>query len=48
MFPGLAVAEALQALADVDVVFCGTPRGLEARVVPGAGLARSSSSTSSR
>jgi UDP-N-acetylglucosamine--N-acetylmuramyl-(pentapeptide) pyrophosphoryl-undecaprenol N-acetylglucosamine transferase len=37
VFPGLAVAEALRSLADVDVVFCGTPRGLEARVIPGRG-----------
>ena len=37
VFPALAVAEALRALADVDVVFCGTPRGLEARVVPERG-----------
>jgi UDP-N-acetylglucosamine--N-acetylmuramyl-(pentapeptide) pyrophosphoryl-undecaprenol N-acetylglucosamine transferase len=33
VFPGLAVADALRAVADVDVVFCGTPRGLEARVI---------------
>jgi len=37
VFPGLAVAEAMRPLADVDVVFCGTPRGLEARVVPERG-----------
>jgi UDP-N-acetylglucosamine--N-acetylmuramyl-(pentapeptide) pyrophosphoryl-undecaprenol N-acetylglucosamine transferase len=37
VFPAVAVAEALQALADVDVVFCGTPRGVEARVVPARG-----------
>jgi UDP-N-acetylglucosamine--N-acetylmuramyl-(pentapeptide) pyrophosphoryl-undecaprenol N-acetylglucosamine transferase len=37
VFPALAVAEALRSLADVDVVFCGTPRGLEARVVPERG-----------
>lgn len=34
VFPGLAVARALQRLAEVDVVFAGSPRGLEARVVP--------------
>jgi len=37
VFPAVAVAEALGALADVDVVFCGTERGLEARVVPARG-----------
>ena len=37
VFPAVAVAEALQALADVDVVFCGTARGVEARVVPARG-----------
>lgn len=39
VFPGLAVADALRALADVDVVFAGTARGLEARVVPERGYA---------
>lgn len=34
VFPGLAVARALSKLADVDIVFAGTPRGLEARVIP--------------
>jgi UDP-N-acetylglucosamine--N-acetylmuramyl-(pentapeptide) pyrophosphoryl-undecaprenol N-acetylglucosamine transferase len=34
VFPALAVAEAMQALADVDIVFCGTARGLEARLLP--------------
>jgi UDP-N-acetylglucosamine--N-acetylmuramyl-(pentapeptide) pyrophosphoryl-undecaprenol N-acetylglucosamine transferase len=34
VFPGLAVARALQQLADVEVVFAGSPRGLESRVVP--------------
>lgn len=34
VFPGLAVAHALRDLADVDVVFAGSPRGLESRVVP--------------
>jgi UDP-N-acetylglucosamine--N-acetylmuramyl-(pentapeptide) pyrophosphoryl-undecaprenol N-acetylglucosamine transferase len=37
VFPGLAVADALKALADVEVVFCGTARGIEARVVPARG-----------
>lgn len=39
VFPGLAVARALGKLADVDIVFAGTPRGLEARVIPEAGYA---------
>jgi len=37
VFPAVAVAEAMHALADVDVVFCGTPRGVEARVIPNRG-----------
>jgi UDP-N-acetylglucosamine--N-acetylmuramyl-(pentapeptide) pyrophosphoryl-undecaprenol N-acetylglucosamine transferase len=37
VFPGLAVADALRSIAEVDVVFVGTSRGLEARVVPGRG-----------
>jgi UDP-N-acetylglucosamine--N-acetylmuramyl-(pentapeptide) pyrophosphoryl-undecaprenol N-acetylglucosamine transferase len=37
VFPAVAVAEAVQAIAEVDVVFCGTPRGVEARVVPARG-----------
>ncbi|HEX8795337.1 MAG TPA: undecaprenyldiphospho-muramoylpentapeptide beta-N-acetylglucosaminyltransferase [Polyangiaceae bacterium] len=37
VFPAVAVAEALEGLADVDVVFCGTARGVEARVVPARG-----------
>lgn len=37
MFPAIAVAEVLQALAQADVVFCGTARGVEARVVPARG-----------
>ncbi len=39
VFPGLAVARALKELADVDLVFAGSPRGLEARVVPEHGYA---------
>lgn len=37
MFPGLAVADAIGAIADVDVVFVGTERGLEARIIPERG-----------
>jgi len=37
IFPGLAVADALRAMADVDVIFAGTPRGLEKDVVPERG-----------
>ena len=37
VFPGLAVADALRALADVEVVFCGTARGIEKDVVPTRG-----------
>lgn len=34
VFPGLAVAHALRELADVEVVFAGSPRGLETKIVP--------------
>jgi UDP-N-acetylglucosamine--N-acetylmuramyl-(pentapeptide) pyrophosphoryl-undecaprenol N-acetylglucosamine transferase len=37
VFPAIAVAENLQRMADVDVVFCGTARGAEARIVPAHG-----------
>ena len=37
VFPGVAVAEALHGLADLETVFCGTDRGVEARVVPARG-----------
>jgi UDP-N-acetylglucosamine--N-acetylmuramyl-(pentapeptide) pyrophosphoryl-undecaprenol N-acetylglucosamine transferase len=37
VFPAIAVAEALQRLADVEVVFVGTERGVESRVVPARG-----------
>jgi UDP-N-acetylglucosamine--N-acetylmuramyl-(pentapeptide) pyrophosphoryl-undecaprenol N-acetylglucosamine transferase len=37
VFPAVAVAEALHAIADVEVVFCGTSRGVEARVIPAQG-----------
>lgn len=39
VFPGLAIARELGRLADVSVVFAGSPRGLEARVVPEHGYA---------
>ncbi len=38
VFPGLAVAEAMRAMADVDVVFCGTERGIESTAVPARGF----------
>lgn len=34
VFPGLAVAQALRDLADVAIVFAGSPRGMETRIVP--------------
>jgi UDP-N-acetylglucosamine--N-acetylmuramyl-(pentapeptide) pyrophosphoryl-undecaprenol N-acetylglucosamine transferase len=37
VFPALALADALRALATVDVVFAGTARGLEASIVPERG-----------
>jgi UDP-N-acetylglucosamine--N-acetylmuramyl-(pentapeptide) pyrophosphoryl-undecaprenol N-acetylglucosamine transferase len=37
VFPGIAVADALRAIADVDVAFCGTPRGIESHIVPQKG-----------
>ena len=37
VFPALAVAECLQ-LQDVPVIWLGTHKGLEARVVPEAGI----------
>ncbi len=37
VFPGLAVADALHEIADVDVVFAGSPRGLEREIVPSHG-----------
>jgi UDP-N-acetylglucosamine--N-acetylmuramyl-(pentapeptide) pyrophosphoryl-undecaprenol N-acetylglucosamine transferase len=37
VFPAIAVAEAMRRLADVEVVFCGTARGVESRVVPSRG-----------
>jgi UDP-N-acetylglucosamine--N-acetylmuramyl-(pentapeptide) pyrophosphoryl-undecaprenol N-acetylglucosamine transferase len=38
VYPAIAVAEAMRALADINVVFCGTSRGLEDRVVPERGF----------
>src|SRR5258706_13898210 len=37
VFPMVAVADALRAQADVRVVYVGTARGIEARVVPEKG-----------
>jgi UDP-N-acetylglucosamine--N-acetylmuramyl-(pentapeptide) pyrophosphoryl-undecaprenol N-acetylglucosamine transferase len=37
VFPAVAVAEALHGRADVETVFCGTSRGVEARVIPERG-----------
>ena len=37
VFPGLAIADAVQRAARVEVVFAGTVRGLEARLVPERG-----------
>ncbi|MEO7112788.1 MAG: glycosyltransferase, partial [Polyangiaceae bacterium] len=37
VFPGLAIADALCAIADVRVIFVGTARGLESRVIPSRG-----------
>lgn len=34
VFPGLAVAHALRELAEVEVVFAGSPRGLETTIIP--------------
>ena len=39
VFPGLAVAHALGDLADVEIVFAGSPRGLETKIVPQHGYA---------
>jgi UDP-N-acetylglucosamine--N-acetylmuramyl-(pentapeptide) pyrophosphoryl-undecaprenol N-acetylglucosamine transferase len=39
VFPGLAVARELKRIADVEIIFAGSPRGLEARVVPEHGYA---------
>ncbi|MEM6956360.1 MAG: undecaprenyldiphospho-muramoylpentapeptide beta-N-acetylglucosaminyltransferase [Myxococcota bacterium] len=37
LFPGIAVADELLARADAEVCYVGTPRGLEARVIPARG-----------
>jgi UDP-N-acetylglucosamine--N-acetylmuramyl-(pentapeptide) pyrophosphoryl-undecaprenol N-acetylglucosamine transferase len=37
VFPAIAVADALEGLAEVGIVFCGTVRGVEVRVVPARG-----------
>jgi len=37
VFPGLAIADAVTAVADVRVIFVGTARGLESRVIPARG-----------
>ena len=39
IIPGLAVARALVARHNAEVLFVGTPRGLESRLVPAAGFA---------
>jgi UDP-N-acetylglucosamine--N-acetylmuramyl-(pentapeptide) pyrophosphoryl-undecaprenol N-acetylglucosamine transferase len=39
VFPGLAVAHAMRELADVEVVFAGSPRGLESKIIPPHGYA---------
>jgi UDP-N-acetylglucosamine--N-acetylmuramyl-(pentapeptide) pyrophosphoryl-undecaprenol N-acetylglucosamine transferase len=39
VFPGLAIAQQLQKLADVEVTFVGSPRGLEKDLVPARGCA---------
>jgi len=39
IIPGLAVARKLVTRHQADVLFVGTPRGLESRLVPGAGFA---------
>jgi UDP-N-acetylglucosamine--N-acetylmuramyl-(pentapeptide) pyrophosphoryl-undecaprenol N-acetylglucosamine transferase len=36
-YPGLAVLDALRARAEIEPMFVGTPRGIEARVVPTLG-----------
>jgi UDP-N-acetylglucosamine--N-acetylmuramyl-(pentapeptide) pyrophosphoryl-undecaprenol N-acetylglucosamine transferase len=39
VFPGLAIATQLEKLADVEVIFVGSPRGLEKDLVPVRGYA---------
>ena len=38
VFPGLAVAHAMRELADVKVVFAGSPRGLETTIIDQAAI----------
>lgn len=38
VFPGLAVAAALKKLADVQITFAGSPRGLEKTIIPQHGF----------
>lgn len=38
VFPGIALARALEARGDAEILFVGTPRGLETKAVPGAGF----------
>jgi UDP-N-acetylglucosamine--N-acetylmuramyl-(pentapeptide) pyrophosphoryl-undecaprenol N-acetylglucosamine transferase len=37
IFPGIAIAEAVQRGARVDMVFVGTPRGMETKLIPARG-----------
>jgi UDP-N-acetylglucosamine--N-acetylmuramyl-(pentapeptide) pyrophosphoryl-undecaprenol N-acetylglucosamine transferase len=37
VFPGIAIAEAVERGARVDIIFAGTPRGLETRLIPAHG-----------
>jgi UDP-N-acetylglucosamine--N-acetylmuramyl-(pentapeptide) pyrophosphoryl-undecaprenol N-acetylglucosamine transferase len=37
VFPAVAVVEAIECLAAAEVTFCGTARGVEARVIPAGG-----------
>ena len=39
VFPGIAVGRALRALGHTEILFVGTPQGLEAEAVPRAGFA---------
>ena len=38
LFPGLAVAEAARRRGDTEVLFAGSPYGIEARVIPNSGF----------
>jgi UDP-N-acetylglucosamine--N-acetylmuramyl-(pentapeptide) pyrophosphoryl-undecaprenol N-acetylglucosamine transferase len=37
VFPGIALAQAVERGAEVDIVFLGTPRGMETRLIPALG-----------